>query len=91
LADIDLAGTGVPSEDEYVANYVKRTGIAPSAPWGFYMGFALFRLAAILQGVLWRARNGQAGSPDSLERGALAGLCAEAGLAALKGTRPAFL
>lgn len=90
LADIDIAGTGVPSEDEYVARYVARTGVAPAAPWGAYMAFALFRLAAILQGVLRRALDGQAGSPDSLARGALADLCAQAGLAALDGTRPAF-
>ncbi|ALJ16336.1 phosphotransferase family protein [Sphingopyxis macrogoltabida] len=83
LADRDLAGSGVPCEEEYVARYVARTGRPLDAPWGHYMAFALFRLAAILQGVLRRALDGQAASPDSLQRGALAGLCAEAGLAAL--------
>lgn len=83
LADVALEGTGVPTEGDYIERYFSRTGIRPAAPWEFYMAFALFRLCAIMQGVLRRALDGQASSPDSLERGNLAGLCAEAGLAAL--------
>ena len=83
FADVDLTGTGVPPEEAYVASYLERTGLRLAAPWGFYVGFALFRLAAILQGVLHRAINGQASSPDAVERGSFARLCAEAGLAAL--------
>jgi aminoglycoside phosphotransferase (APT) family kinase protein len=83
LADVSLAQTGVPSEGDYIERYFERTGILPAAPWGFYIAFALFRLAAILQGVLRRALDGNASSPDAVERGNLAPLCAEAGLAAL--------
>lgn len=83
LADADLRGSGVPDEQSYVARYVERTGIVPAAPWGFYVGFALFRLAAILQGVKKRALSGQASSPDALERGSFVELCATAGLRAL--------
>jgi aminoglycoside phosphotransferase (APT) family kinase protein len=84
LASVDLAAHGIPSEAEYAARYIERTGIRPAAPWGFYVAFALFRLAAILQGVLRRALDGNASSPDGLQRGALAPLCAEKALAALE-------
>ncbi|MBI4191855.1 MAG: phosphotransferase family protein [Betaproteobacteria bacterium] len=83
FADISLEETGIPSEEDYIEAYFSRTGIRPLAPWGFYIAFALFRLAAILQGILHRALDGNASSPDALEHGNLAGLCAEAGLAAL--------
>ena len=84
LAGLDLASTGIPSEGEYVERYIERTGNRPAAPWGFYVAFSLFRLAAILQGVLRRALDGNASSPDAIERGSRARLCAETGLAALE-------
>jgi aminoglycoside phosphotransferase (APT) family kinase protein len=84
FAGVDLAGTGVPTEEEYIGRYFERAGFVPPAPWRFYIAFALFRLAAILQGVLVRAVRGNASSPDAIVRGQLAGLCAEAGLAALE-------
>lgn len=77
VADRKFIEAGMPSEEEYVANYLKHAGITPSGNWGFYVAFALFRLAAILQGVLKRALDGNANSPDALERGKLARLCAE--------------
>lgn len=70
---------GVPSEAEFVADYCARVGRAPIANWRFYMAFSFFRLAAILQGVRRRALDGNAAAPDALQRGALAGLCAELG------------
>jgi aminoglycoside phosphotransferase (APT) family kinase protein len=79
LSDIDLAGTGIPPEAAYVADYARLTGWDPAPRWGFYMAFALFRLAAIMQGVRKRALDGNANAPDALERGAMAALCAEAG------------
>jgi aminoglycoside phosphotransferase (APT) family kinase protein len=84
LRDVDLAAHGIPSEADYAARYIERTGIRPAAPWGFYVAFSLFRLAAILQGVLRRALDGNASSPDGLQRGALAPLCAETALSALE-------
>lgn len=84
LRGVDLATHGIPSEGEYATRYIERTGIRPAAPWGFYVAFALFRLAAILQGVLRRALDGNASSPDGMQRGALAPLCAETALAALE-------
>ncbi len=83
LAGVALEGTGIPTEEEYTRRYFERTGNRPVATWGFYVAFAFFRLAAILQGVLRRALDGNASSPDAVERGGRAALCAQAGLAAL--------
>lgn len=77
VADRDFIAAGLLSEEDYVANYLKAAQIKPSGNWGFYVAFALYRLAAILQGVLKRALDGNASSPDALERGRLARLCAE--------------
>ncbi|WP_211907346.1 phosphotransferase family protein [Pikeienuella piscinae] len=85
LMERDLAGSGIPTEAEYVANYCRRTGRNGIEGWNFYVAFALFRMAAILQGVLKRSLEGNAASPEAAARGALAGLCAEAGLAAAEG------
>jgi aminoglycoside phosphotransferase (APT) family kinase protein len=70
---------GLPEESAYLAAYCKRTGRDGIDGWHFYVAFALFRLAAILQGVYRRALDGNAASPDAMERGRLAGLCAERG------------
>ena len=84
MGETNLAGTGIPSEDEYVSAYFRHTGITPSAPWPFYIAFAFFRLAAILHGMLQRAMKGNAKSDQAATQGILARPCAEAGLAALR-------
>jgi aminoglycoside phosphotransferase (APT) family kinase protein len=67
----DLPALGIPGEAAYVARYCERTGRAPiaAADWEFYMAFNLFRLAAILQGVLARALQGNASSAQALDAG----------------------
>jgi aminoglycoside phosphotransferase (APT) family kinase protein len=78
---LDLAALGIPSEAEYVAAYCRRTGRDAIPQWRFYMTFALFRMAAILQGVYARGLQGNASSPDAQARGVKAALCAERGWA----------
>ena len=63
LAGIDRAALGLPSEAEYVARYCERMGIGGIRNWTFYLAFSFFRLAAILQGVLRRALDGNASDP----------------------------
>ena len=46
---------GIPSEDEFVAQYCQLTGISGIADWNFYLAFTFFRVAAILQGVYKRS------------------------------------
>ncbi len=60
LAGLDLAALGIPGEEEYVAKYAERTGIEPGGNWPFYLAFSIFRLAAIIQGVVKRAADGNA-------------------------------
>ena len=58
----DLAALGIPSEEEYLARYCERTGRSEIANRSFYAAFNLFRLAAILQGIAGRVRDGTAAS-----------------------------
>lgn len=60
LRDADLAALGIPTMEEYIAAYCRRTGIVVPGPTGFYRAFNLFRVAAILQGVAGRMRDGVA-------------------------------
>ena len=46
--------------------------------WEFYVAFALFRLAAICQGIMGRVRDGTASDPDARRRGERARPLAEA-------------
>jgi len=79
ITGIDLADYGIPDEDEYVAHYCKRRGMAEAPNWKFYLALSFFRLAAISQGVYKRGLDGNASSPDALKRGAKARQLAEAG------------
>ena len=58
----DLEALGIPTEEAYVARYCERTGRAEIADRSFYTAFNLFRLAAILQGIAGRVRDGTAAS-----------------------------
>ena len=49
--------------------------------WDFYLAFAFFRIAAILQGVRRRAETGQASSADAAHVGAKAEPLAKLGWA----------
>ena len=79
LGDMDHAATGIPGEADYVAAYCERTGRSGIPDWTFYLAFSLFRLAAISQGVYKRGLDGNASSPDAVERGAKARQLAETG------------
>ena len=67
LGGADLAALGIPSEAEYVASYCRRTGRDGIDPdhWDFYMAYKLFRLAAILQGIMGRVQAGTAASAQA--------------------------
>src|SRR5712671_1234444 len=69
LAGVELGMSGIPTEDEYVAAYCRRTGRGRSTDWEFYMVYSLFRLAAIMQGIAKRALDGTAASPDAVDLG----------------------
>lgn len=71
--------SGMPGEDEYVAMYCRHAGRSSIPRWNFYLAFAMFRLASILQGVYARGLAGNAASRHALERGAAARLIADKG------------
>jgi aminoglycoside phosphotransferase (APT) family kinase protein len=64
LGDVDRRAHGLPTEEEYVERYCRRTGVASAGDWTFYLAFSFFRMAAILQGVYKRALDGNASDPD---------------------------
>ena len=75
---LDLAALGIPTEAEVVARYCRLTGRDDVPSWEFYVAFALFRLAAICQGIMGRVRDGTASDPDARRRGERARPLAEA-------------
>ncbi len=79
LAGHDLAALGIPAEDEYRRLYCLRTGRSEIAHLDFYMAYNMFRLAAILQGIMGRVVEGTAANARARETGARARAIAEAG------------
>jgi aminoglycoside phosphotransferase (APT) family kinase protein len=81
IAGLDLPSLGIPSEQEYVKAYCKRTGREAIDPahWDFYMAYNLFRIAAILQGIMKRVVDGTAASAHAREAGQRARAMAELG------------
>ena len=68
LLGADIAALGIPSEEEYLAAYCKRTGRENMPGYDFYMAFNFFRLAAIFHGIKGRVIRGTAASAQAKER-----------------------
>jgi aminoglycoside phosphotransferase (APT) family kinase protein len=64
LAGVDRKALGIPTEEEYVARYCERMGLAGIPHWEFCLALSVFRLAAIVQGVKKRALEGNASNPE---------------------------
>lgn len=79
MMGVDFRALGIPTEQEYVAAYCRRTGRDGIANWDFYMAYNMFRLAGILQGIMGRVKDGTAASAHALEQGKRARPMAEAG------------
>lgn len=79
MAERELAPLGIPSEEEYVRRYFERTGQAMDVrAYEFGVVYSMFRLAAILQGILKRAIDGTAADAKAQETGLKARGVAEA-------------
>ena len=86
LAGLDRGTLGLPSDTEFVAAYCKRRGLPGIDNFGFYLSFCFFRMAAIIQGVLKRALDGNASNPERARQvGQYVPVFAEHGLKALRG------
>ena len=68
---VDLSDLGIPTEDEYVAAYCKRTGRQGIPSLDFYIVYNIFRLAGIAQGVYARSVQGNASNERAKDLGAL--------------------
>jgi aminoglycoside phosphotransferase (APT) family kinase protein len=62
LVGHDLAALGIPSMADYIDDYVARTGLDPRPHLPAYLAYNFFRIAAILQGIIGRVRDGTATS-----------------------------
>lgn len=68
LADRDLAGVGIPSMDAYMSRYCSHMGLAKVPDREFYLAFAQFRYAAMIQGILKRVQMGTSAGRTVLHR-----------------------
>jgi aminoglycoside phosphotransferase (APT) family kinase protein len=73
LGDADRDALGIPGEEQIIERYCTIRNLGRIEHWHFYLAFSFFRLAAICQGVLKRALDGNASSARALEIGSLAG------------------
>lgn len=71
LAGLDCGELGVPNEADIIARYSELRGIENIEHWTFYLAFSFFRLAAIAQGVLKRALDGNASSEKAQQVGSM--------------------
>ncbi|HJS41688.1 MAG TPA: phosphotransferase family protein [Sphingomicrobium sp.] len=71
LAGLDFSELGIPSEDEYVEAYCRRTGRSSLPHVDYLMAFVMFRLAAICHGIRGRLARGSASSAHAEATAAL--------------------
>jgi aminoglycoside phosphotransferase (APT) family kinase protein len=61
----DLQAHGIPTLEEYVAEYCRLTGRSGLPDLNWYFAYNAFRLAGIMQGIVGRVRDGTANSPQA--------------------------
>jgi aminoglycoside phosphotransferase (APT) family kinase protein len=71
LAGRDLAALGIPSRTAEVEAYRSRTGLDPGPHLATYLAYNFFRIAAILQGIAGRVRDGTATSENAIGMAAM--------------------
>jgi len=81
LAGMDRTALGIPEESVMLDRFTAASRLDPRAHWNFLLAFQFFRLAAIAQGVLKRALQGNASSDRAMQAGAMARTIAELGAA----------
>lgn len=77
MANADLVNLGIPTPVQYLESYCARTNRRVPENWTFYLAAAMFRIAAILQGIAKRVVDGNASAADGAELGAHAAPIAE--------------
>ena len=69
IAGLSWETLGIPDERRYVERYCERTGYSVPGDWNFYLAFNMFRIAAILQGIMKRVTVGTASSAQAIDAG----------------------
>lgn len=88
LNGLDLAELGIPSEQQYVEDYCRRTGRSDLPHLDYLIVFVIFRLAAICHGIRGRLARGSASSAHAEATAALTEPLANLALAQLSASRP---
>ncbi|MES2895173.1 phosphotransferase [Phenylobacterium sp. LH3H17] len=73
----DLKAHGIPTMDEAVAAYCERTNRTGLHDLDWFFAYNMFRLAGICQGIVGRARDGTANSPQAAAMAARVPLLAQ--------------
>tara|TARA_R110002110_G_scaffold19919_21_gene81594 strand:+ start:4877 stop:5905 length:1029 start_codon:yes stop_codon:yes gene_type:complete len=85
MGGLDRAALGLPSDADFIAAYCDRRGLPGIDNFGYYLAFNFFRMAAIIQGVLKRALDGNASNPErAMKIGEFVPVFAQHGVDALK-------
>lgn len=85
MQGLDRSALGLPSDQEFITQYCERRGLNGIDNFGYYLGFCFFRMAAIIQGVLKRALDGNASNPErAMKVGQYVPVFAQHGLDALR-------
>ena len=61
----DKQAHGAPTIEQVVAEYCRLTGRSGLPDLNWYFSYNIFRLAGIVQGIVGRARDGTANSPQA--------------------------
>ena len=61
----DYEEKGIPSIDEVVEDYCRRTGRSGLPDLNWYFAYNIFRMCGIIQGIIGRVRDGTANSPQA--------------------------
>lgn len=80
LAGRDPIEFNIPSEQEYIKAYFKKTHKEVVKNWNYYMAFSFFRVSGISFGIRGRLRDGTAVSKQARISASVAELLAEMGL-----------
>ena len=78
-----LAEQNIPSLDELLDLYCEKSGREPVTDRSFYLAYTMFRLGAILQGIVGRVRDGTAANQDAALVAAQVQPLAQAGCASI--------
>jgi aminoglycoside phosphotransferase (APT) family kinase protein len=68
LGGADPVALGLPTLEDYIAAYCRRTGRGGIDNWNFYLAFNYFRLAAIFHGIKGRVLRGTASNAQAAQR-----------------------